>query len=100
MLILKILDSRPDGEAPTSDITRELALLDSAARESFAPSPPIEGGLFGAGLITSPRKGVWRISAAGREHVRLAYPRNVVATTETVATPDVATAGEIGNQDE
>jgi hypothetical protein len=72
MLILKILDSHPDGEALTSDIAREVALLDSAARQIFLPSPAIEGGIFGAGFVTSPRKGSWRISNAGRQYVRSA----------------------------
>ena len=94
MLILKILDSRPDGEAPTSGIARELALLDSAARESSLPSSPIDGG---AGFITSPRKGVWRISSQGREYFRLA---DRVATMETALPLDVAAAEEISNQDE
>jgi hypothetical protein len=72
MLILKILDSHPDGQALTSQIAREVALLDSAAREIFRPSPLIEGGIFGAGFVTSPRKGVWRISSEGRQYVRSA----------------------------
>jgi hypothetical protein len=69
MLILKILDSHPDGQALTSEIAREVALLDSVVREIFVPSPAIEGGIFGAGFVTSPRKGVWRISNAGRQYV-------------------------------
>lgn len=100
LLILKILDSRPDGEAPTSEIARELALLDSAARERSLPSLPIKGGLFGAGFITSPRKGVWRISSEGRQYLRLAEPRNSVATAEAALPLDVAATGEISNQDE
>jgi hypothetical protein len=76
MLILKILDSHPDGEAPTSEIAREVALLDSAVRETFLPSPPIKGGIFGAGFVTSPRKGLWRISNEGRQYVRSAHPRS------------------------
>ena len=100
MLILKILDSRPDGEAPTSYITRELALLDASARESFPPSPPIDGGIFGAGFVTSPRKGVWRISSEGRQHLRLAESRNSAAPTDTAPPPDVPAAGEISSQEE
>jgi hypothetical protein len=82
MLILKILDSHPDGEALTSEIAREVALLDSAAREIFLASPPIEGGIFGARFITSPRKGVWRISNEGRQYVRSANPRSDPAIGE------------------
>jgi hypothetical protein len=48
MLILKILDSHPNGQALTSEIAREVALLDSAAREIFLPSTAIEGGMCGA----------------------------------------------------
>jgi hypothetical protein len=99
MLILKILDSRPDGEAPTSEVARELALLDSAARESFVPSPPIERGLFGAGFITSPRKGVWRISDEGRKYVRSADPRSEPGTAEPPLPPDVAAVSEISDDD-
>jgi len=99
ILILKILDSRPDGEAPTSDITRELALLDGAARESFPPSPPIEGGIFGAGFVTSPRKGIWRISEAGRDYLRLADPGKGLAKSNDTPPPDVAGTGEISNED-
>jgi hypothetical protein len=95
MLILKILDSHPNGEAHTSDITRELALLDSAARESSVPSAPIEGGIFGAGFVTSPHKGVWRISDAGRQYLRLADAGRGVKRTATVSPLDVAPAGEI-----
>jgi len=88
MLILKILDSHPDGEALTSEIAREVALLDSAAREIF-PSPSIEGGIFGAGFVTSPRKGVWRISNAGRQYVRSDNPRGGRATVEAPVPLDV-----------
>jgi hypothetical protein len=55
MLILKILDSHPDGQALTSEIAREVALLDSAAREIFLPSRSIEGGIFG--VDSSPFRG-------------------------------------------
>jgi hypothetical protein len=89
MLILKILDSHPDGEALTSEIAREVALLDSAAREIFLPSPPIEGGIFGARFVTSPRKGLWRISNEGRQYVRSANPRNDPATEGDPAPPAV-----------
>jgi hypothetical protein len=76
MLILKILDSHPDGQALTSEIAREVALLDSAAREIFLLSRSIEGGIFGAGFVTIPRKGAWRISDLGRQYVCLrAAPR-------------------------
>lgn len=98
MLILKILDSRPDGEAPTSYITRELALLDASARKSF--SPPIEGDIFGAGFVTSPRKGVWRISSEGRQHLRLAESRNSAAPTETAPPLHVPATGDISSQEE
>jgi hypothetical protein len=89
MLILKILDSHPDGEALTSEIAREVALLDSAAREIFLPLPSIEGGIFGAGFVTSPRKGVWRISNAGRQYVRSDNPRGGPATVEAPVPLDV-----------
>jgi hypothetical protein len=93
MLILKILDSHPDGEALTSEIAREVALLDSAARETFLPSPVIEGGIFGAGFVTIPRKGVWRISDQGREYVRSASPRSVPAPAKHSVPLDVETTG-------
>jgi hypothetical protein len=89
MLILKILDSHPDGEATTSEIAREVALLDSAARESFLPSPPIEGGIFAAGFVEIPRKGVWRISDQGRQYVRSARSRSVPVSAELPVPPDV-----------
>jgi hypothetical protein len=89
MLILKILDSHPDGEALTSEIAREVALLDSAAREIFLPSPPIKRGIFGARFVTSPQKGVWRISNEGRQYVRSANPRNDPATEGDPAPPAV-----------
>jgi len=97
MLILKILDSYPNGEALTSEIAREVALLDSAARESFRPSPPIEGGIFGAGFVAIPRKGVWRISDRGREYVRSAGSRSVPA--EASVPLDVETTGRASDED-
>jgi hypothetical protein len=97
MLILKILDSHPDGEALTSEIAREVALLDSAARESFRPSPPIEGGIFGAGFVAIPRKGVWRISDRGREYVRSASPRSAPAQASVPL--DVETTGRASDND-
>jgi hypothetical protein len=100
MLILKILDSYPDGEALTSEIAREVALLDTAAREGFLPSPPIEGGIFGAGFVEIPRKGVWRISDRGREYVRSARSRGVpAAPTEAAAPLDVETASRASDND-
>jgi hypothetical protein len=97
MLILKILDSYPDGEALTSEIAREVALLDSAARETFPPSPRIEGGIFGAGFVAIPRKGVWRISDRGREYVRSARPRS--APGEASVPLDVETTGRASDND-
>jgi hypothetical protein len=97
MLILKILDSYPDGEALTSEIAREVALLDSAARESFQPSPPIEGGIFGAGFVAIPRKGVWRISDRGREYLRSARSRT--ASAEASVPLDVDTTGHASDND-
>ena len=82
MLILKILNLYPDGEALTAEIAREVALLDSAARETFLPALPIAGGIFGAGFVTSPCKGVWRISDAGRDYVRSASPGTRRETAE------------------
>jgi hypothetical protein len=99
MLILKILDSHPDGEALTSEIAREVALLDTAARESFHPSPPIEGGIFGAGFVAIPRKGVWRISDRGREYVRSAGSRIVPAPAKASVPLDVDTAGRASEND-
>jgi hypothetical protein len=55
LLILKILDSRSNGEAPTSEIASEIAVLDRAARDIFPPDT-IDGGIFGAGFVTNPRK--------------------------------------------
>jgi hypothetical protein len=99
MLILKILDSYPDGEALTSEIAREVALLDSAARESFQPSPPIEGGIFGAGFVAIPRKGVWRISDRGREYLRSARSRSASAPAEASVPLDVDTTGHASDND-
>jgi hypothetical protein len=99
MLILKILDSYPDGEALTSEIAREVALLDTAARESFQPSPPIEGGIFGAGFVAIPRKGVWRISDRGREYVRSASSRSVPARADASVPLDVETTGRASDND-
>jgi hypothetical protein len=99
MLILKILDSHPDGEVTTSEIAREVALLDSAARESFLPSPPIEGGIFGAGFVVIPRKGVWRISDRGRQYVRSANPRRVPARAEASVPPDVEATERTSHND-
>jgi hypothetical protein len=89
MLILKILDSHPDGEALTLEIAREVALLDSAARETFLPLPPIADGIFGAGFVTSPRKGVWRISTAGRIYIRSASAGTGRGTAEDRAPADI-----------
>jgi predicted transcriptional regulator len=69
LLILKILDSRNGGEASTSDIARELAILDSAIRETL-PSHHIENGIFGAGFVDIPRRGLWRITERGRDYLR------------------------------
>jgi hypothetical protein len=70
LLILKILDSRFVGEATTADIARELAILDRHVREHFR-SQPIENGIFGAGLVEIPRKGLWRITDQGRAYLRI-----------------------------
>jgi len=99
-LILKILASRPDGEAATFEIARELAVLDSSARERASPSPPIDGGIFGAGFIASPRKGIWRITDAGRQYLRLADPRRGQSIAEAAPPLDVAAEAEIPDQDE
>lgn len=80
-MILKILDARPDGEALTSEIARELAVLDSAGRKTF-PSHPIENGIFGTGFVISPGKGVWRITDKGRNYVR-SNPSRGGRSTET-----------------
>jgi hypothetical protein len=79
-LILKVLDSHPDGQALTSEIAREVALLDSAAREIFLPSPRSKAA--SSALDSSPfrGKGVWRISKEGRQYVRSANPRSDPAT--------------------
>jgi hypothetical protein len=72
-----------------------VALLDSAAREGFLPSPPIEGGIFGAGFVEIPRKGIWRISDRGREYLRSAGSRRIAAApAEASAPPDVETTGK------
>jgi hypothetical protein len=89
LLILKILGSRSDGEASTSEITRELAILDSAGRETL-PSHPIEGGIFGAGLVISPEKGIWQITGKGRDYLesitfRSGYPLEAAPAVQAEA---------------
>ena len=65
ILILKILAVRPDGEATTADISHDLAIVDRATRIA-ANDHSIAGGLFGAKLVTTPRRGVWQITELGR----------------------------------
>ncbi|MDB5634991.1 MAG: hypothetical protein JWR49_3846 [Tardiphaga sp.] len=65
LLILKILASRPNGEATTTEIARDLAILSSISRGI----PSIDGGIFGTGLVVSARKGAWRITDNGREYL-------------------------------
>jgi hypothetical protein len=94
LLILKILSSRPGGEAPTSEIAKELAHLDATTRET-SPSHAIEGGIFGAGFVTIPRKGVWRISAEGRNYMASAIPRARSAPADDPASHRVEDPVEI-----
>jgi hypothetical protein len=68
ILILKILAVRSDGEATTAEISRDLAIVDRGARIA-ANDHSIDGGLFGAKLVTSPRRGVWRITERGRRYL-------------------------------
>jgi hypothetical protein len=65
LLILKILASHPDGEASTTAIARDLAILISVKRDS----QPIEGGIFSTGYVVSPSKGTWRITDQGRAYL-------------------------------
>jgi hypothetical protein len=93
LLILKILDSRPGGEAPTSKIAKELALLDYTTRETL-PSHSIEGGVFGAGFVTSPRKGVWRISEAGRKYIKSGMPKEMLKARRPAVVDPASHHGE------
>jgi hypothetical protein len=64
-LILKILASHPSGQASTTDIARDLAILSSVKRDS----QPVEGGIFSTGYVVSPTKGTWRITDQGRAYL-------------------------------
>jgi hypothetical protein len=106
MLILKILDSHPNGQALTSEIAREVALLGSAAQEIFLPSPAIEGGIFGAGFVTGLRKGcsAFRMKAGNmscrrRRHGREAWPPPVRTSRRGLSLSAYERAGTAYHQD-
>jgi hypothetical protein len=68
ILILKILAVRPAGEATTAEISQTLAIVDRGTRIA-ANDHTIKGGLFGAKLVTSPQRGVWKITDEGRRYL-------------------------------
>jgi hypothetical protein len=65
LLILKILASRPNGEASTAEVTRDLTLLSSAGLKRRE----VEGGIFVTGYVEFPTKGRWRITDRGRAYL-------------------------------
>jgi hypothetical protein len=74
--VLKILAASESGEAPVAALTRDLSILVSSAdgwerkfRRSMQGSRPPD--IFSDGLVERPGKGVWRITAAGRDYLHL-----------------------------
>ena len=65
ILILKILAVRPSGAATLTEISHDLAIVDRGTRIP-GNSHVMTGGLFGAGLVMSPHRGVWQITNRGR----------------------------------